>query len=72
MYKYRLMINGIKDFYIECVNYDDAEAVAGALVEHGKVRQSDYDYDADGNYKKIGEHIENAQIVIVMIEEEAL
>lgn len=71
MEKYKIKIEGINNFYCVMTNYDDAEAVAAALVAYGKVIKGEYETDADGNYKRIGETVNNAPVVIVMDCEEA-
>lgn len=65
---YKVKIDGISGFYCTMTNYDDADALASALVEYGKVIKGVYDTDADGNYKRIGEEVVNAPVVIVMEE----
>lgn len=66
---YEIKIDGISDFSFKTENFDDAETVSSLIIEYGKRKVSDYGYDDDGNYTKIGEHIERAKAVLSIVEE---
>lgn len=65
---YKVKIDGISGFYCTMTNYDDADALASALVEYGKVIKGVYETNEDGSYVRTGEEVLNAPVVIVMEE----
>lgn len=65
---YKVKIDGVSSFFCTMRNYDDADALASALVEYGKVIKGVYETDENGEYVRTGEEVLNAPVVIVMEE----